>query len=90
MAQKIKHRDGFIGCRTPRTVEDKLKEFCAEHNREISEVMNYLCRLFIEDAYEIRNKFFFGQSHEAREEQMTEVRRQTTEDRGQKIEGRGT
>ena len=72
MAQKIKHRDGFIGCRTPRTVEDKLKEFCAEHNREISEVMNYLCRLFIEDAYEVRTKFFFGQSHEAREERIAQ------------------
>ena len=69
MAEKIKHRDGFIGCRTPRTTEDKLKEFCAEHNREVSEVMNYLCRLFIEDAYQIRTKFFFGTAHEARKEE---------------------
>ena len=72
MSRKIKHRDGFIGCRTPRTTEDKLKEFCAEHNREVSEVMNYLCRLFIEDAYQIRTKFFFGSSHEAREIQKKE------------------
>jgi hypothetical protein len=67
MSKKIKHRDGFIGCRTPKTTEDKLKEFCAEHTREISEVVNYLCRLFIEDASEIRTKFFFGSLHEARE-----------------------
>ncbi len=63
MAQKIKHRDGFIGCRTSRAIEDKLKEFCSEHSREVSEVMNYLCRLFIEDAYQIRTKFFFGSNH---------------------------
>jgi hypothetical protein len=68
MSKKIKHRDGFIGCRTPKTVEEKLKEFCLEHTREVSEVMNYLCRLFIEDAGEIRTKFFFGALHEAREE----------------------
>jgi hypothetical protein len=69
MSKKIKHRDGFIGCRTPKTVEDKLKEFCLEHTREVSEVMNYLCRLFIEDSGRIRTKFFFGSLHEAREEE---------------------
>ena len=71
MSHKIKHRDGFIGCRTPRTTEDKLKEFCAEHTREISEVVNYLCRLFIEDSSQIRTKFFFGSLHEVSDESVT-------------------
>jgi hypothetical protein len=86
MSRKIKHRDGFIGCRTPRTTEDKLKKFCAEHTREISEVVNYLCRLFIEDASEIRTKFFINSNHEAREEIVEELldqRRMEADSRGQ-------
>jgi hypothetical protein len=55
---KIKRCDGFLGCRTTKEIEQRIKELCEENKRGVSEVMNYLCRLFIEDFDEIRSKFF--------------------------------
>lgn len=73
MTQKIKHQDGFIGCRTQKAVEGKIKGYCLEHNREVSEVINYLCRLFIEDAGQIRTKFFSGSNaHGVKKEEPKE------------------
>lgn len=57
---KKKHCDGFLGCRTPKHVETTLKNICSQHNRDISEVLNYLCRLFIEDKDSIRTTFLGG------------------------------
>ncbi|PIY82882.1 MAG: hypothetical protein COX96_09045 [Candidatus Omnitrophica bacterium CG_4_10_14_0_2_um_filter_44_9] len=57
---KQKHCDGFLGCRTSKQVEMALKDICSQHNRDISEVINYLCRLFIEDKEGIRSKFLVG------------------------------
>ncbi|MBI5873572.1 MAG: hypothetical protein HZB36_05460 [Candidatus Omnitrophica bacterium] len=57
---KKKHCDGFLGCRTPKTIEMTMKGICSQHNKDISEVINYLCRLFIEDKNGIRSKFLTG------------------------------
>jgi len=58
--KKKKHCDGFLGCRTPKQVELTMKSICDLHNRNISDVINYLCRLFIEDKGGIRSKFLTG------------------------------
>jgi hypothetical protein len=57
---KKKHCDGFLGCRTPKTIEMAMKTICSQHNKDISEVINYLCRLFIEDKNGIRSKYLTG------------------------------
>lgn len=54
---KIKKCDGFLGCRTPKEVENKIKSICNDNNKEVSEVINYLCRIFIEDVDGIKTKF---------------------------------
>ena len=56
--KKLKRCDGFLGCRTSKSIEGKIKALCTENNREVSEVINYLCRIFIEDFEGIRTKFF--------------------------------
>jgi hypothetical protein len=58
MVKKLKRCDGFLGCRTSKVIEEKIKAFCTENNREVSEVINYMCRIFIEDFEGIRTKFF--------------------------------
>ena len=58
--KKIKKCEGFLGCRTSKKIEDGLKTICDSHNREVSEVLNYLCRLFIEDTEGIRTRFLSG------------------------------
>jgi hypothetical protein len=60
--KKQKHCDGFLGCRTPKHVETGIKTICNVHNREVSEVINYLCRIFIEDKDGVRTKFLNGAS----------------------------
>ena len=55
--KKIKHCDGFLGCRTTQHIEDGIKKICASNNREVSEALNYLCRIFIEDEHGIRTRF---------------------------------
>ena len=55
--QKRRHCDGFLGCRTSKEIEDRIKSICQSNKREVSEVLNYLCRLFIEDEGQIRSKF---------------------------------
>lgn len=54
---KKKHCDGFLGCRTPKYIEHSIKAICDTHNRDVSEVINYLCRVFIEDVDGVRSKF---------------------------------
>jgi len=54
---KIKKCDGFLGCRTSKDIEKKIKSICNDNNREVSEVINYLCRIFIEDIDGIKTKF---------------------------------
>lgn len=54
---KMKKSDGFLGCRTSKEIEDKIKAICETNNREVSEVLNYLLRIFIEDLDGIRTKF---------------------------------
>lgn len=54
---KIKKYDGFLGCRTSKEIEKTIKSICSDNNREVSEVMNYLCRIFIEDIDGIKTKF---------------------------------
>ena len=56
--KKLKRCDGFLGCRTSKSIEEKIKAMCTENNREVSEVINYMCRIFIEDFGGIRTKFF--------------------------------
>lgn len=56
--KKLKRCDGFLGCRTTKVIEDRIKALCTENNREVSEVINYLCRIFIEDLEGIQTKFF--------------------------------
>lgn len=58
--KKLQHSNGFLGFRTPKEVEATIKALCETNNREVSEVLNYLCRIFIEDAYEIKSKFLNG------------------------------
>ena len=60
---KHKHYDGFIGCRTSKLVETTLKSICASHQRDVSEVVNYLCRIFIEDVNGIRTRFLNNGQH---------------------------
>jgi hypothetical protein len=55
--RKLKRNNGFLGCRTTKEIEQKIKGICSEHNREVSEVLNYLCRVFIEDVGGIRAQF---------------------------------
>jgi hypothetical protein len=61
--KKIKTYSGYLGCRTTGNIEWMIKSICAANNRSVSEVINYLCRLFIEDANDIRTKFL-GPDHE--------------------------
>ena len=56
--KKLKRCDGFLGCRTSKAIEEKIKGLCTENSREVSEVINYLCRIFIEDLDGIQKKFF--------------------------------
>ena len=56
--KKLKRFDGFLGCRTSKAIEEKIKALCTENSREVSEVINYMCRIFIEDFGGIRTKFF--------------------------------
>ncbi|MDO8525762.1 MAG: hypothetical protein Q7S07_04665 [Candidatus Omnitrophota bacterium] len=56
--KKLKRCDGFLGCRTSKAIEERIKALCSENNREVSEVINYMCRIFIEDFSGIRTKFF--------------------------------
>jgi len=56
--KKLKRCDGFLGCRTSKSIEEKIKSLCTENSREVSEVINYLCRIFIEDFNGIQTKFF--------------------------------
>ena len=58
--KKIRRCDGFLGCRTPKYIEKGIKSVCNTHNREVSEVMNYLCRIFLEDTDGVRSKFLGG------------------------------
>lgn len=58
--RKLRRCDGFLGCRTPKYIETGLKSICSNHNREVSEVINYLCRIFIEDTDGVRTKFLTG------------------------------
>lgn len=55
--KKVKHYGGYLGCRTTANVEWTIKSICAANHRSVSEVVNYLCRLFIEDSNGIRTKF---------------------------------
>lgn len=65
--KKLRRYDGFIGCRTPKHIEMGIKSICSVHNKEVSEVINYLCRIFIEDADGVRSKFL-NNGHKAAEE----------------------
>ena len=56
--KKLKRCDGFLGCRTSKAIEERIKALCTENSREVSEVINYLCRIFIEDLDGIQKKFF--------------------------------
>lgn len=62
--KKLKNYAGYLGCRTTGNIEWMIKSICASHNRSVSEVINYLCRIFIEDMDGIRTKFLGGGSHE--------------------------
>jgi hypothetical protein len=58
--KRIKHCDGFLACRTPKSVEESVKSFCSEHRKDVSEVINYLLRIFIEDLDGIRTRYVKG------------------------------
>lgn len=58
--KKIRHCDGFVACRTPKMIEESIKSFCAEHKKDVSEVMNYLLRIFIEDLDGVRTRYVKG------------------------------
>ena len=58
--KKVRRCDGFLGCRTPKHVENGIKAICNSNNKEVSEVLNYLCRIFIEDENGVRTKFLKG------------------------------
>jgi len=58
--KKKRHCNGFLGCRTTKKMEAEIKAVCDEHNKGVSEVMNYLFRIFLEDLSGIRTKFFGG------------------------------
>jgi len=55
---KLKKCDGYLGCRTTKKIQDAMTQMCGEHKREVSEVINYLCRIFIEDFASVRTRFF--------------------------------
>ena len=56
--KKVKQLPGFLGFRTSKQTEESLKAICEVNNKSISDVLNYLCRLFLEDEAGIRSKFF--------------------------------
>ena len=58
--RRVKHCDGFLGCRTSKDIESKIKSICNENNREVSEVINYLCRIFINDVNGVKSTFING------------------------------
>ena len=58
--KKVKRCNGFLGCRTPKYIEEGIKGICDSNNKEISEVLNYLCRIFIEDEHGVRSNFLKG------------------------------
>ena len=55
--KKLKKQDGFLGFRTTKEIETKMKLLSTECDKEISGTLNYLCRLFLKDEYSIRSKF---------------------------------
>jgi len=55
--KKLKNYNGFLGCRTTKKIEKEIKSICSSHDKGVSEVLNYLCRLFLEDAEGIRTRF---------------------------------
>jgi hypothetical protein len=57
---KIKKCDGFLACRTTKGIETEIKSVCEAHQREVSEVLNYLLRIFIDDVGKIKTKFLNG------------------------------
>lgn len=61
--KKLKNYNGYLGCRTTGNIEWMIKSISASNNRSVSEVINYLCRLFIEDFGGIRTRFL-GDGHE--------------------------
>jgi hypothetical protein len=65
---KQKHFDGSIGCRVPKAMEVALKDICNTNNRDVSEVVNYLCRIFIEDVDGIRTRFINAHPIAAKDE----------------------
>jgi len=56
MTKRVKC-DGFLGCRTTKEIEEQIKSICLANNRNISDVLNYLHRIFLEDFASIRTKF---------------------------------
>jgi len=57
---KLKKFDGFLAFRTTKNIETEIKGICSKHQREVSEVLNYLCRIFISDVSKVRTKFIGG------------------------------
>ncbi|MFA5038356.1 MAG: hypothetical protein WC732_01600 [Candidatus Omnitrophota bacterium] len=55
--RKKKHCDGFLGCRTTKKIEESIKAICDASDKDVSEVMNYLCRIFVQDDNGVRTKF---------------------------------
>lgn len=62
--KKKKHADGFLAFRTPKETEKAVKFLCEANDREISEVLNYLCRIFLKDVNGIKSKFLNGKNSE--------------------------
>lgn len=62
--KKLKNYSGYLGCRTTGNIEWMIKSICASHHKSVSEVMNYLCRIFIEDLNGLRTKFLGEEKNE--------------------------
>ena len=54
---KIKKQNGFLGFRTTKEIEEHIKFISMESNKDVSDILNYLCRVFLEDKYGIRSNF---------------------------------
>jgi len=67
--KKLIKQNGFLGFRTTKDMETRMKTLAAECDKEISGTLNYLCRLFIKDEYSIRSNFTGKQAKPAAKKQ---------------------
>jgi len=61
---KIRKQNGFLGFRTTQEIEEQIKHVSVDSHKDISDILNYLCRVFLEDKYGMRSDFVGQQPKE--------------------------